>query len=65
MVPLLCNNLKRLCLVLPLLALLLFLSPAMPLAEANIPVHTPRTAPTAIICLIGSFCVDVNININV
>jgi hypothetical protein len=62
MVPMVYKSLKRLCLVLPLLALVLSLSPAMPLAESSL--HT-RPPHTAIYCLIGSHCADVRINAHV
>jgi len=65
MVPTLCKSLKKLrilLLALPLLALMLCVSPAPPLARSSVPAHPPRTA---IICLIGSICVDISVDVNV
>ncbi len=62
MIPMVYKSLKRLFLVLPLLALVLSLSPAIPLAESSL---TSRPPHTAIFCLIGSICVDVRINAHV
>lgn len=62
MIPMVYKSLKRLCLVLPLLALVLSLSPAMPLAESSL---TARPPHIAMFCLIGSLCVDVGIDAHV
>lgn len=53
MVPKVHKSLKRLCFALPLLLLMLFAPPALPLAES---IGPPYHQPTAIICLIGSIC---------
>ncbi|HEV2583236.1 MAG TPA: hypothetical protein VGT44_20410 [Ktedonobacteraceae bacterium] len=65
MVPTLCKSLRKLRIVLialPLLVLMLSLSPAPPLAHSSIPSQHPRMA---MFCLIGGICVDVIINVNV
>jgi hypothetical protein len=57
----LCKTLRKLrvlLIALPLLALMLSMAPAPPQARSSVPVHTQRTA---MICLIGSICVDVSV----
>jgi hypothetical protein len=60
----LCKTLRKLrvmlvmLIALPLLALMLSMAPAPPQVRSSVPVHKQRTA---IICLIGSICVDVSV----
>jgi hypothetical protein len=64
MVPTVCKSLRKLRVVLvalPLLALMLSLSPAPPVAHSISPVPHSRTA---MFCLIGSICVDAIVNVS-
>lgn len=63
MIPALRKNLRKLrvlLLVLPLLGLILSISPVRPLASTGVPAHPPRTA---MFCLIGSICVDISVDL--
>lgn len=62
MVQKLCKSVKIFCLGIALATLLVALPPTGLVASSS---DSTKTSPTAILCLVGSFCGDIHIRINV